>query len=119
MTDKYIEAEKRLAELLKYDDIIVGTGFGFGIPTLYATEPNGDLRGSLPRWIRDNAAAFALMVKQKISIDISGDEWVATLTHYGMYGVRNNSELYSDHPDKETAVRYAIVMAVIAKLEAK
>lgn len=102
--NKYFEAEKRLAELLKFGPLA----------------QHGDRlfwrAGEVPRWTRDNAAAFALMV---------GHEVLTTYEAKRVNAWRNNkpgliiSVDYDRHPDRETAVRYAIVMAVIAKLEAQ
>lgn len=113
---KYIEAEKRLAELLGAKDITVTNG------TLFVQVPDefeeGEMRSAwLPHWCRDDAAAFRMMVEYSCyvaengtgSVLVPGPKWSGCIA----------STVISGHPDKVTAIRYVIVMAVIAKLESE
>ena len=89
--DKYTEANHRLAELLDCDS---------------------------QAWCHDNAAAFSLMVEHGCDI-ITGRTSLRVGCFYaeGHTFVKKSAVYFHDHPDRETAVRYAIVQAVIAKLE--
>lgn len=113
--DKYIEAEKKLAGLLGYHQITDGHFSDNRLSALPRGSWLESLKVVLPMWARDNAAAFALMVEH--------DLCVQTLSHF-VAVLRDNLDgnlaeaEYTDHPSKEAAVRYAIIMAVIAKLEA-
>lgn len=89
--DKYDEAELRLFFLLKKRD-------GDTAPGTH----------NVPRWCRDDAAAFRLMVEH--GLYPTNPESTAMYVYIAVQP--------ADHPDKETAVRYAIVQAVIKKLEA-
>lgn len=116
--DKYIEFEKRLAELLGYSS-------GLRIKVLVTDEEVGPLYCDgkvLPMWCRDDAAAFRLLVEYKVEInpdDISTKYHSVKYTVYAGDDLAEGLVAYADHPDEATAVRYAIVMAVIAKLEAE
>lgn len=107
--DKYVEAEKRLAELLGWthhaEENRVGPRW---------RSPSADWLTRRPRWTRDNATAFALMVEHGIRVSPASDFVTAKHDIDGDFLVVE----YSDHPDRETAVRYAVVQAVIARLEA-
>lgn len=133
--NKYLEAEKRLAELLGvvvYFDALKDEEYpngvwAAGIPeadTYYGETQEQAMLNWLEntaRWTRDNAAAFALMVEHGCWPYIN--DILTDRVHVSVPSVRDDgpvcSELVRDHPDKETAVRFAIVMAVIAKLESK
>ncbi len=96
--DKYIQAENRLAELLWPD----------------AYQAVAHLNAEERRWTRDNSAAFALMVEHQIlvyptELEVEIDRKPIGHDSFCVW--------YSDHPDKETAVRYAIVKACIDNLE--
>lgn len=100
--NKYLEAEKKLAELLG----LAWTNHG-AFPELH--------------WTRDNAAAFNLMIEHGLDVDCaSGDNVYVAYSlkkGYTYEPVPAASEEYANHPDHDAAVRYAIVMTVIAKLE--
>lgn len=68
---KYIEAEKKLAGLLGWTDILIkeeGIFQGvFGCPPNYKEFGMSEgQRCSMPNWVMDNAAAFALMVEYSV-----------------------------------------------------
>lgn len=110
--NKYLEAEKRLAELKGH----ANTAF-LGLHQVQcALTPSNEIKKQLPRWCRDNAAAFALMVEHGCYPQENGTGSVA-IWQEGQFKPYLAGTIISQHPDKETAVRYAIVMAVIAKLE--
>lgn len=103
--DKYLQADKELATLLGFKNI---TAVGeIALSGTKEVKRNLFYPMSIQRWCHDNAAAFDLMVDHDISIDLA------------FTGVRAGLPTisYSDHPDRNTAVRYAIVQAVIAKLK--
>lgn len=110
--DKYIEAEKKLAELLGWSKVKIGGAVdGSNVPNMWLSgvPSGGTERVLIPLWTRDNAAAFALMVEH------------FCYPNEHEFGIECNGITadVSNHPTKESAVRYAIVMAVIAKLEAQ
>lgn len=112
--DEYLKAEKRLAELLGFKGIRE-------IPlkkqpldeeeitALISDEPHC----SIPQWCRAWSACGPLMVEYKIH-PFFGDVFCAA----GNVELGDCFAQISDHPDRDTAVRFAIVQAVIAKLEA-
>lgn len=107
--DKYIEAEKRLAELLGWHSIdVVSNGNMWGDKTPKKNVTYVGIR--VPQWTRDWAACGSLMVEHEISV-LQSPVGVST-TGVGYVN-------FNDHPDKDAAVRYAIVMAVIQKLESR
>jgi hypothetical protein len=106
--DKYLEAEKRLAELLGYE-IKYPLGHDFG-PVFHK---DGKVSGH-PKWCRDWNACGPLMVEHEIT---PHPKTTGCLARSGY--APDVLVLYSDHPDEDAAVRFAIVHAVIAKLEAE
>lgn len=102
--DKYIEAELRLAGMLGWKNI---RSAEFK-PDQLIGRVDGD-KEYVPAWTSDNGAAFALMVEH------------SCYPKEHAFGIECDGikVVISNHPTKEIAVRYAIVMAVIAKLEAK
>lgn len=111
--DKYLEAEKRLAELLQPDCAVSYKDAGY-FQWNRKHKPMPNFVGFVPQWCRDNAAAFALMVEYGLTVHTEDD---ATVCVHWPEGVAGLGFDYCDHPTKDTAVRYAIVHAVIAKLE--
>ena len=108
--DKYLQAEKELAELLGWKD--VGTGVLEGLSGRPPKPTGGKFWHKVPNWTGDNAAAFTLMVEQRLLVSVDDVEIEANFG--GSTFIR-----IADHPDKEAAVRYAIVQAVIAKLRSE
>jgi hypothetical protein len=117
--DKYIEAEKELAELLGHKNIRpfpmrVSKGRKEEEITFLMADGGGDkLSGkNLPRWCRDWSACGPLMVKHGISVEPPTDDYQGWTYLPGLsWKIKAN-----DHPDRDTAVRYAIVQTVIKKL---
>lgn len=105
----YIEAERQLAELLGWKDIHLNTlensWQGFLINKSIS---------KVPCWTKDDAAAFSLMIRYRVSLEVTEHIVFASVTDQEK--VITN---YSMHNDEATAVRYAIVCAVIKKLESK
>lgn len=116
MMDKYVEAEKKLAGLLGWtykQPRRIGVSYGW-------FRPDGVMHISPPEWCRYNAAAFALMVEHGVRPTVLGDSHVfADIIDDRGKILANVMTTLDQHPSKEAAVRYAIVMAVIAKLEAQ
>jgi hypothetical protein len=113
--DKYIEAEKRLAELKGFFDIEESKLYGYQQIFMGRWGTEEKHKQHIPRWTRDDAAAFRLSVEHEVNITYYKDEVMVDLR--GSCSSDFAHELWADHPDKATAVRYAIVQAVIAKLE--
>lgn len=106
----YLEAERQLAELLGWKDIhqnkIENGWQGFLI--------NNQNISKIPSWTKDDSAAFALMIRYRVSLEITEHIVFASVTDQEKVIIN-----YSIHSDEATAVRYAIVSAVIMKLESK
>lgn len=109
----YIEAEKRLAELKGFTKLV--ERYYVGRIRLIGYDQQGEFI-PVPMWTRDWAACGPLMVEHDVwpeylpytkTIKVQGEG----ITWYQAY--------VPDHPDKDAAVCYASVMAVIAKLEAQ
>jgi hypothetical protein len=111
-----IELELRLAAVLGYVDIKMSTRAD---ACLVGRTPGASQREYLPRWARDNGAAYALMVEHKLSPSFMGhdaekgerraasdDTKVWAIAYVGEHG-----------NDDEATVRTAIVMGSTAKLE--
>jgi len=116
--DKYLALEKRLAELLGYRDIfrlkVDGVEHG-GLHYNKSTFTGGE---KVPRWTRDWSACGPLMAEHGLATQVQNELHTAQVsTVDGPIVLR--IERFADHPDKDTAVRYAIVQAVIAKLESE
>lgn len=119
----YLEAEKELAELLGYLDVDTNrytacNWIKTGGNTLTGEHPNGCGRVLIARWCSDSAAAFELMVEHGLAVYVDNHEQGCQCVEVEEY--TNHSRIlvnFSDHVDKTTTTRYAIVKAVIAKLK--
>ena len=112
--DKYVAIECRLAEALGYKNICVK--MSAGVQTI-STIVDGKFV-ELPKWARDNAAAFELMVEHEVALEYYGDQVCAVLVDMqSIHGICICK--YENYPDKQAAIRFAIISAVIDKLEAK
>jgi hypothetical protein len=103
--DRYLEAEKRLAGLLGWKPVAGTQGWH---------DPKGDYRLMLPQWCRDWGDCGPLMVLHGCYPEFDESRNVAIA-----YYLNGNKCLLIDafdYPDRDTAVRFAIVQAVIAKL---
>lgn len=115
MDQKYIEAERRLAELLGWTNLVEVGG------SLVGTPPEGGVRGqaAVPRWARDKAAAFDLIVHCTLLVDVAT---ICKQTWATSEGFTSFVESWDNHPSVEQATMFAIVKAAIAgeqtKLEA-
>lgn len=127
--DKYLEAEKRLAELLGHKNLWpfemrISRGMTEEAFTCWMADGNGDkISGkNLPRWCRDWSACGPLIATYQVEVEWPDECYtrqptlVRALIDDGKY--HEDLATISDHPDRDTAVRYCIVQAVIAKLEA-
>lgn len=108
--NKYEEAEVKLVELL-------GGKFVHHYSTHLAAfaDDKATLHKVYVPWTQHNSAAFKLMVEHGMVMNLlpSLDYVIAGA------GGHMVTENIADHKNKEQAVRYAIVRAVIAKLESK
>lgn len=119
--DKYLALEKQLAELLGWKLKLVGD-----VPTGWL-DPAGNYHPVIPNWCRYWSACGPLMVEHDIEIQYASNSNDMYATH-DVKAVRNIGAMggiylafhakYADHPDKDTAVRFAVVQAVIDKLTA-
>ena len=71
---------------------------------------------ALPQWTRDWNACAALMVEHDLSLVYLKEPGHA---HSSSVIIGPVEVMFADHPDKEQAVRYAVVKAVACKLEHK
>lgn len=108
-SDDYLKAEKELAELCGWGGLRIAVpAFGTTRGICFISPNSGNLlEADIPPWTRDDESAFRLMIVHHLSVTLFAEEVYAN-------NVRVN---YLDHPDHATATRYAIVMAVIAKLK--
>lgn len=119
--DKYYEELFfKLAGLLGWTSVFISDG---SFPGVYGHPPEAEAeawgvkegqRASMPNWIMDDGAAFRLAVEYDI--------WPFPALSNLIECTDGNGKVLSavmmqEHTDKLTAVRVAIVKAVIAKLE--
>lgn len=94
MADQYIELERELA-------VELGASFP-------------EMRSNRMQWCRDNGTAFSLIGEYDLKVTSCGD-WVSV-----DLGKAANMPLsyvvVAEHPDKDTAIRVALVKAVIKLL---
>jgi len=120
MIDQYIEAEILLADLLGYK-WIPGTSKHRTGATWEEWEWIGPVgyvhpkTSSLTQPCRNNGDAFELMTEHKCELVYMAD-CILIATNCGPAAEGTN---YDEHPDIMAASRFAIVKAVIAKLESK
>lgn len=113
--DKYLQAEKKLAELLGYCYVrenahhrLIGHPIGVD-----SSEPH-----FIPRWSRDWSACGPLIADHLVNIGFFTKRGKCTraFAETSIGGVAWQD--VADHPDKSTAVMFAVVQAVIANLTA-
>jgi len=104
----YLDAEKQLAELLGWKDIHLNKLENGWEGCLV----NEQIISRVPSWTKDDAASFSLMIRYRVSLELTKHIVFASTTDQERIIVN-----YSVHSDEATAVRYAITMAVIQKLQ--
>ena len=111
----YNEQTRILGELLGWKDIEFGGKLGnYNVPAGWAHGVLGDgERALLPAWIRIGGDAYSLMVEHACYPFESGGCIIASSYGYDNKFVTDPN----DHITKEMAVSYAIVCAVIRKLQ--
>lgn len=109
---KALELDRELAGLLGWHR------FYYNISNvLYGDKPNQSIVGGVvPRWSQDDGEAFRLAVEQSFDI-ISYKQAVKVMYDDGFKQTFESEQYYKDFPDKLSAVRYAIVQAVVNKLK--
>lgn len=117
--DKYLALEKELAELL-HPDCVVSLDENSGCWKLhYRDMPRPNFNGFVPRWCRDWADCGPLIAEYGIGVNPRARRARVIAWDSTCYDVGDElTEWDSDHPDKDTAVRFAIVRAAIEKLKA-
>jgi hypothetical protein len=106
--DKYIEAERNLGRLLGWLNVKVA-GDGTELTGVHAEEGSGPV----PRYCRDPKLNSEIARKYGCEPKIwKGAAWVGDGDCPWM-----QYEPTTDHPDEETALRYATVLAAIARIE--
>ncbi|MGV8869287.1 MAG: hypothetical protein ACOH2S_20395 [Janthinobacterium svalbardensis] len=108
-----IAANKRLAELLGWTNIVEVDGALLGMPPAGAAESRG--QALVPDWAGDWAAIGPLIGQFKMSVGFTGLDAVATARDYEKGAA---FEAIADHPTADAAVRVAIVRTIIHALEA-
>lgn len=111
--DKYLDAERRLAELR---GLTIHRITGDGL--LWVGNQDGS-KSFLAQPTRDNAAAFALMVEHDVwphSAGIDRPDLIEVQRGAAYFDVLAEADV-REHPSRMAAVRYAVVQAVICKLE--
>jgi hypothetical protein len=106
----YLESERQLAELLGWKNLQLNNlknGWeGYLV--------NNQIISKVPAWSKDDAAAFSLMLRYRVSLELTEHIVFASTTDQEKVIIN-----YSIHSDEATAVRYAIISAVIRKIESK
>lgn len=118
--NKYLEAEKELAELLGWEHVIYHACYGLeGYRQDYVKE-------KIPQWCKDSTAAFELLVKYEINVQYFKEDPSYEDSTYCVASVLDEFQdvIFDIDEDwatsyKLTAVRFAIVKAVIMKLKRK
>lgn len=127
MIEEYVAAELKLAKLLGWTEIERGgqSEHGINIPpdwlTGYPRNRTGSildpLRAYVPQWTRRNEDALQLVIDYELNITFDrGRMWVKDSDNSRL---GNLQEFWDHEHDKGSAVRYAIVMTAISKLERK
>lgn len=102
--DKYLEAEKELAELSGHKNVRF---FLFHQGELFSD------KGRVPKWARDWTVCAPLMVEYGLLVSVDEDE-IETSGAGTCYIFTK----IADHPNKDAATRYGIVKCVIEHLKA-
>lgn len=115
MMDKYLEAQKRLAELRGWTNIEDAGGALVGTPPDGAHASRG--QAMVPQWCSDWNACGPLMVEYGCYPSEEPDAL------FGVPRIWVDAASYSapiaDHPSRDVAVMHSIVLAVTAKIDAQ
>lgn len=112
--NKYLQAEKELAELLGWRDIEnhngVLTGSNRGRPITY-----------IPQWCHDSALVFELMCEHDVAAKPGPHPDIVYAHIHRPFPKQPVQEVekIAAHPDKIMAMKYVIVKTIIAKLKAE
>ncbi len=109
-----MQANRRLAHLLGWTAIFDAGGSLLGMPVDGARNSRG--QALVPNWCNDNAASFSILQTASWEINIAN---AALLGGADLICIDNIEVAIADHPDQCAALRYALVLAQIARLEAK
>jgi hypothetical protein len=108
------QANWRLAHLLGWTAIFDAGGSLLGTPVDGALNSRG--QALIPDWCNDSAACFSLLQSNSWELNIANP---ALLGGADLICIDNIEVTITDHPDQCAALRYALVLAQIARLEAK
>ncbi|MGK5020730.1 hypothetical protein [Janthinobacterium sp. LB2P10] len=111
--ENIIAANKRLAELLGWTNIVEVGGALVGTPPAGAAASRG--QALVPDWLGDWAAAGPMIGQFKMSVGFTGIDAVATARDYEKGAA---FEAIAGHATADAAARVAIVRAIISALEA-
>lgn len=114
--DKYIKADSSLAELMGLNVVSVSSGVIL-TSRQCPVDPRETITEWVPRWCLNDAEAFALMVDHGVYHVENGSGSIVFPDLIKSIGSAAPCEIISKHQDKRTAVRYAIVQGVLAKLK--
>jgi hypothetical protein len=95
--------DKELAELIYGQRVIIDSY----TDCMWFSDDMNFCQPALERWTQDNHSAFGLMAEYDIS--------VCTWKHH--VDAESTSANYSNFPDKQAAVRFAVCQAVVKKLK--
>jgi len=107
-----LDLNRRLATLLGWTSIIQLGGALLGTPP--AGEPNCRNQAKVPDWVDDWRDCGPLIAAHKMRLASTTIDAIAGCESYGI-----GSVALVDQESDDTALRKAIVLAVIAKLEAQ
>jgi hypothetical protein len=112
--EKYIGAEMELITLMGFSNPVLGRQ----TQKIHAkTNSEKPSMKEFPQWARNNGDAFHLGTEHNLSTSCSEELAVATYDPSLPAAVGSASEIVADHPDKDAALRMAILRAVIKKYQ--
>lgn len=114
LTKQNMQANRRLAQLLGWTAIFDAGGSLLGTPVDGARHSRG--QALVPDWCNDSSACFSLLQRASWELNIANP---ALLGGADLICIDNIEVTIADHPNQCAALRYAIVLAQIARLEPK
>jgi hypothetical protein len=114
LTEDFLLAEKRLAVLRGWTEIVRMGGSFLGNPPV--GEPSCRGQAQIPQWTRDWRATGPLIGEYGIDLTRDGNYMLST---YSEGDPQCLGHQFDEFPTKDDTIRYAIVIAAITQLEAK
>lgn len=124
--NKYVMAEYELVKQLGYDNPSLSSDLQIHAWQYHQSAVPmkcGYYSAIIPKWTSDDSEALNLIIKYNLTLDLGiVDKGLVTVKYLGRAEYDGHSDKYhhegtASHDDVKTAIRYAIVMAVIKKLQ--